>query len=257
MNFNILKFETVGSTNSEALDQARRGGSEGLCVVADQQTAGRGRLGRTWISPADAGLYLSLILRPKLEMRFLPLITLLTSVAVAETLTRHYGLAPDIKWANDVHIKEKKVSGILAETTETPLGLAVIIGVGINLVSAGIPDELAATATSIESETGQKPDKQLLLDAFLTKFAFYYEKFTADGGPGFIRREWTNRSSYASGKLVRAVLHDETLFGRTCGIEENGALRLETESGQIRLIQAGDVHQIRKHDEGLSGEVST
>src|SRR5688572_4775518 len=115
MNFTILRFDSINSTNTEAVNQAKRGAEEGLCVVARQQTAGRGRHGRTWISEKDAGLYFSIVLRPVIENRFFPLITLMTAIAVADTLKNIYKLETDIKWANDVHIKGKKISGILAE----------------------------------------------------------------------------------------------------------------------------------------------
>ncbi len=155
MNINVLTFDTLDSTNTEALKQARLGADEGLCIVASEQTAGRGRHGRTWVSEKDAGLYFSIVLRPKLETKFLPLITLMTGVAVHDTL-QEYGLKPDIKWVNDILVNEKKISGILAETAETSRGLAVIVGVGINIRSANYPDEIADTATSIEEQL-QKP----------------------------------------------------------------------------------------------------
>ena len=115
MNFTILRFETLESTNTEAANQARQGADEGLCIIARQQTAGRGRHGRTWVSEKDSGLYFSIVLRPAIETRFLPLITLMTGVAVYDTL-KELGLKPDIKWVNDVLIGEKKICGILAET---------------------------------------------------------------------------------------------------------------------------------------------
>jgi len=101
MNFTILRFDTLESTNTEAANQARAGADEGLCILARQQTAGRGRHGRTWISERDSGLYFSLILRPKLDAEFLPLITLMSGIAVYDAL-EELGLKPDIKWVNDV-----------------------------------------------------------------------------------------------------------------------------------------------------------
>ena len=148
MNITILRFDTIDSTNTEALNQARAGAKEGLCIVALEQTAGRGRRGREWVSEKGAGIYFSIVLRPELELRFLPLITLMAGVAVHDTLS-YAGLRPDIKWVNDILVNEKKIAGILAETTETPDGLAVIVGIGINIRSSNFPPELASTATSI------------------------------------------------------------------------------------------------------------
>ena len=138
MNITVLTYDTIDSTNTEALKQARLGAEEGLCVVARQQTAGRGRHGRTWVSPEDAGLYFSIVLRPKLDAKDLSLITLTAGVAVHDTLAET-GLKPDIKWVNDLLVDEKKICGILAETTDTQSGLAVIVGIGINLRSTNFP----------------------------------------------------------------------------------------------------------------------
>lgn len=245
MNITILPFDTIESTNLEAINQARRGADEGLCVTARQQTAGRGRHGRTWISPKDSGLYLSILLRPTIETRFLPLITFVGAVAVFETLRELYDLKPDIKWANDVHVNERKISGILAETAETEIGLAVILGIGINLNSSNFPDELADIATSIENETSKRPQKGELLRTLISKSINFYEILSRNDGAQKICKEWIARSTYAFGKQVSAKLERETITGITQGIEENGALRIETDDGKITIILAGDVEKVR------------
>lgn len=244
MNFTILRFDTLESTNTEALNQAKKGAAEGLCIVADRQTSGRGRHGRVWISEKDAGLYFSLILRPQIEMRFLPLITLMSAVAISETL-KSLGLNPDIKWVNDIHINGKKICGVLAETTETVKGLSVVVGIGINLKSSNFPPEISEIATSFEAELGKICDKEILLEKLTHFLQTYYEILKNENGAEKIRLEWVARSSYAFGKSVKAVLENETIFGTTCGIEENGALRVETETGEIRVINAGDVENLR------------
>ena len=114
-NVTVIRFDSIGSTNSEAIEHAKRGAGEGLCIVAREQTAGRGRHGRKWVSKPDSGLYASFLFRPIIEPEFLPLMTLMAGVAVCDALTNSYGLRPDIKWSNDVLINEKKVSGILTE----------------------------------------------------------------------------------------------------------------------------------------------
>lgn len=244
MNFTILRFETLASTNTEAMNQALRGVDEGLCVVAERQTAGRGRHGRVWVSPKDAGLYFSLVLRPQIAVRFLPLITLMSAVAVYETL-KSFSLEPDIKWVNDIHVGGRKICGILAETCETPKGLAVIAGIGINLNSSNFPPEIAATATSIAAETGRAVDKETLLENLTRFLQEFYELLQSDSGAEKIRAEWMKRSSYASGKPVKVTLGNETIYGTTRGIEANGALRVETAAGEIRVINAGDVENLR------------
>lgn len=245
MKFTILRFDEIDSTNTEAMNQAKRGADEGLCVVARRQTAGRGRHGRTWVSEKDAGLFFSVVLRPKIEMRYLPLITLMSAVAVHDTLETLYAIDCDIKWVNDIHASGKKICGILAETCETVKGLAVVAGIGINLKSSNFPPEIAETATSIEAEANQTPDTETLLQ----KLTFYLSEFSAilEGANGAekIRAEWTRRSSYAFGKRVRVVLQNETIHGITRGIEENGALRVLLDSGEIRTVHAGDVENLR------------
>jgi len=243
MNFTILRFDSIGSTNTEAINQAKRGADEGLCVVAGQQTAGRGRHGRTWVSEKDAGLYFSLVLRPKIENKYLPLITLMSAIAVYDVLEKLYRLAPDIKWANDVHVNEKKICGILAEMCETDKGLAIVVGIGINLTSANFPPELA---TSIEAETKLAPDTEDLLQSLTQFLSHFYDILNGDDGAGKIRAEWTRRSTYAFGKQVRVKLANETITGTTCGIEESGALRVQTNDGEIKIVQAGDVESLRK-----------
>lgn len=246
MNFTILHFDEIESTNTEALNQARRGAGEGLCVVADRQTNGRGRHGRVWISEKNAGLYFSVVLRPKIEMRFLPLITLMSAIAVSDALRELYDLKPDIKWVNDIHVGEKKICGILAEMTETTNGTAVIVGIGINLKSSNFPAEIAEIATSLEAETEIRIDKDKLLSALTRFLNDFYEILQSSGGAKNIIEEWIKRSSYAFGKEVKVKLENETIFGATDGLEENGALRVMTDSGALRIIQAGDVENLRK-----------
>lgn len=246
MNFTILRFDTIESTNTEAANQAKRGADEGLCVIAKQQTAGRGRHGRNWVSEKNSGLYFSVVLRPKIEPRFLPLITLLSAVVVHDTLEKLYKIECDIKWVNDIHVRDKKICGILAETCDTPKGLAIIVGIGINLKSSNFPPEIAETATSIENETAKKPHVEDLLQTLTRFFAEFYEVLVAENGAEKIRQNWTERSSYAFGKNVRVNLENGTIFGTTRGIEENGALRVEISDGEIKIIHAGDVEQLRK-----------
>lgn len=244
MNINILRFDKLDSTNTEAANQARKGADEGLCVIAREQTAGRGRQGRTWASEKDSGLFFSIVLRPTLDAKYLPLITLMAGVAVADTLTE-IGLKPDIKWVNDILVNEKKISGILAETVETSIGLAVIVGIGVNLTSRNFPREIAEIATSIEAEIAKKVTQDELA-APLTKYLnYFYDILEGENGCAEILREWQKRSSYFIGKSVRVTLANDTIEGITDGLEENGALRVKTANGNITIVQAGDVTRLR------------
>ena len=244
MNFTILRFETIDSTNTEAARQARLGADEGLCILAQQQTAGRGRHGRIWLSEKDSGLYLSIVLRPKIDAKFLALITLMTGVAVSDTLAE-IGLKPDIKWVNDLLVSDKKICGILAETVDTRNGLAVVVGIGVNLTSSNFPDEIAQTATSIKQESGRTIAPHDLAETLTKFFGYFYDILNGDDGPQEIIHEWRRRSSYFSDKSVRVVLENETILGTTDGLEPNGAMRIRKDDGTISVVQAGDVEQLR------------
>ena len=248
MNFNILRHDTLDSTNTEAANQARLGVDEGVCVIARQQTAGRGRHGRNWVSEKDSGLSFSIVLRPEINMRYLPLITLMTGVAVYDTL-KEFGLKPDIKWVNDVLIGEKKICGILAETVDTPRGLAVIVGIGVNLTNRNFPDEIAGTATSIEAVLSV-PGAVAAVDVepILTKYlSYWYATLNRENGPADLINEWRRRSTYFSGKHVRVTLANEAFEGITDCLEENGALRVIRSDGSVTIVQAGDIERLRSY----------
>lgn len=247
MDILVQRFEEIGSTNDEAARQARLGAAEGTCIVARMQTAGRGRHGRTWVSDRDSGLYFSIVLRPRLGADKLSLITLASGVAVFDLL-KDLGLKPDIKWVNDVLVGDKKICGALAETVETPQGLAVILGIGINLTSRNFPPEIADTATSIEAELGkgrQRPDG-IEVEGILVKYlGFWYDVLCGAGGDQAVIEAWTSRSSFSQGKSVRVSMPGEVVAGVTDGIEINGALRVKCADGSLRKIQAGDVERVR------------
>jgi BirA family biotin operon repressor/biotin-[acetyl-CoA-carboxylase] ligase len=246
MQFTILRFDSLPSTNDEAARQAKLGANEGVCIVAGQQTAGRGRRERIWHSPADAGLYFSLILRPKFEMQKLPLITLAAAVAVSDAISEACDLATDIKWANDVFAGGKKLCGILAETVETEKKNAVVLGIGINLKKDAVAPELNDVATSIEGETGNAPDAAKLLAGLTKNIEKNYQILHLTNGSEQIIELWTKRSSYAFGKMVRVTLENETFEGVTCGLVPTGALRVRAENGLIKVVHAGDVVSLRR-----------
>ena len=244
MNITVINFDTIDSTNTEALKQARHGAAEGLCIAARQQTAGRGRHGRAWVSEKDAGLYFSIVLRPKVEMQYLPLLTLMAGVAVHDALAE-FGIGADIKWVNDLLVNEKKICGILAETTEANEGLAVVVGIGINLKSSNFPPEITNTATSIADETDQQVTSEELSAGLTRYISYFYSMLSGEDGPARIIEEWRRRSSYFSGKRVRVVMEGETVLGITDGLEPNGALRLRKDEGHVLIVQAGDVERLR------------
>jgi BirA family transcriptional regulator, biotin operon repressor / biotin---[acetyl-CoA-carboxylase] ligase len=247
MNITIRTFGTLGSTNTEALERAREGAPEGLCIIARRQTAGRGRYGRTWASEKDAGLYFSIVLRPKLEMQFLPLITLMAGAAVHDML-QEYGLKPDIKWVNDILVDERKISGILAETAESAEGVAVVVGIGVNLTSGNFPPEIAATAASVESVTGKRISPEEMAQTLTKYLSYFYGILKESNGTAAIIDEWRKRSTYFAEKPVRALTGGETITGITDGLEANGALRIKQPDGIVAVIQAGDVERLRAEE---------
>jgi BirA family biotin operon repressor/biotin-[acetyl-CoA-carboxylase] ligase len=249
----ILRYDSLPSTNTEAASQAARGAPEGLCVVAREQTRGRGRQERVWASPPDAGLYFSIVLRPRLGAQGWPLITLMAALAVQDALREACTLETDIKWPNDILTHAdgaaggRKLCGILAETAETKNGRACILGIGINLRERAYPLELRAHATSIEDATGEAADGERVLDALVKQLARRYARLHAHAsGQSEIIRDWSANSSYAEGKRVRVHAASEVLAGTTRGLEPDGALRVETATGEIRIVRAGDVHALRE-----------
>lgn len=213
--------------------------------MASEQTAGRGRLDRHWVSPMNAGLYSSVILRPQFNQSLWPLITLSAAVVVHDTLLDLCSLKTDIKWPNDILASNKKLCGILAETVETRVGRAVILGIGINLKKGSFPNELEGVATSVEAAGGALADSQVVLQHLLDLLARYYDILQQPSGPEEIVREWSSRSSYASGKRIRVADGEQILNGVTCGLERDGALRIETDTGEIKTVRAGDVTAVR------------
>jgi BirA family biotin operon repressor/biotin-[acetyl-CoA-carboxylase] ligase len=241
----ILRFDSLPSTNTEAARQAALGAPEGLCVVAREQTAGRGRRQRTWVSPQDAGLYFSIVLRPQLDARDWPLITLAAALAVRDALVLSSALETDIKWPNDLLAGGRKLCGILAETVEgASAGRAVVLGVGVNLTNRSFPPEIGDAATSVEEQTGRAPEVELLLAALTRSLALRYETLHAPGGASDILRAWEAHSSFARERRVRVTLAGETFDGITRGLGDDGALRVETDAG-LRIVRAGDVTALR------------
>jgi len=252
----ILRYDSLPSTNTEAAQQAARGAHEGLCVVAREQTRGRGRRERVWASPPGAGLYFSIVLRPRIAAQSWPLITLTAALAVRDALGEACALETDIKWPNDIlDARGRKLCGILAEAIETKTGRACILGIGINLTESAYPPELAAQATCVEAAlagggavagAGARVDAERVLAALLRRLAERYAQLqSAPEGPTEIIRDWSANSSYASGKHVRVHTASEIYEGTTRGLEPDGALRVETAAGETKIVRAGDVHALR------------
>ena len=234
--------------------QAKAGGAEGLCIIAREQTEGRGRLDRNWHSPKDAGLYFSIILRPSFKLFRWPLISLAAALAVSDALANVSQLRVDIKWPNDVVLGDRKLAGILAETVETPDGAAVVLGIGINLTSENFPPALAKLATSIAEVTKSRVDPKLLIFELVKSLHRYYEMLHLDAGDEQVIQHWCANSSYAYDRRVRVAVADDAFEGITCGLERDGALRVETSDGTVKIVRAGDVTAVRATNVGGSDQ---
>lgn len=240
--FTIHHFAIIGSTNDQL--KAMTDAPEFTCVLADEQTAGRGRHARQWYSAPGEGLYLSVLLRPPASAQ-LPLLSLMAAVAVAETLLARGAAGVDIKWPNDVLVAERKLSGILVEAAsagrEAP---RLILGIGVNLNQQFFPAGLSATATSLRLATGQVTAVDQFRDQLLVHLAQWYERWQR--APQTINARWQELSSYARGQAVTVTLADEQLTGVTEGLTESGALRLRTADGAMKIILVGEVARLRK-----------
>jgi BirA family biotin operon repressor/biotin-[acetyl-CoA-carboxylase] ligase len=234
----------VTSTNDLATAAAERGDPEGTTFVAGAQTAGRGRLGRTWFSPPGAGLYISTIVRRR---SVAPWLTLAGGVAVADGIRAATGLPLQIKWPNDIVAvggagfrARRKLAGILAEASSGPDGLSyIVLGIGINLRTASFPPELADRATAIETELGRDVDSGLVLAEVLASLNRALSTIDRDG-PAPLLAQWTALAPSASGAAIEFDGPGGPEAGVTAGLAEDGALLARTSRGLARII-AGEV----------------
>ena len=239
----IHHLYTVDSTNAFAvrLLAGNKPPPHGTLVVAEQQSAGRGRLGRKWISAPGLGLYFTVIIRPEIPSSLGPLMTLAAAVAAHESIERVTGLDVDIKWPNDLLVGNKKVCGILCELqAELDRVSSIAMGIGINVNQSEFPDEIAPIATSLSMASGRRQSRiELLLD-FLATFERLYLRFLSVGAP-VVTDAWTRASSFASGRRLEVQDGMRRIAGVTAGLESLGGLRLRQEDGSVEVVYSGDV----------------
>lgn len=223
---------------------ADSGDREGAVVIADAQTAGRGRRGRAWFSPPGAGLYVSVVLTPGRsphdpERRAPRLVTLAAGLALAEAVEAAVGLAVDVKWPNDLYIGRRKLAGILAEAAGSGTSGPIVLGYGVNVGRMAYPPELRDRATSLESELGRAVDRALLLAESLAALARRYDDLLAARFDAILDA-WRARAPASVGARVSWVSPTGPASGVTAGIDEDGALRVQV-GGRIERIVAGEV----------------
>ncbi|MEB2283936.1 MAG: biotin--[acetyl-CoA-carboxylase] ligase [Polyangiaceae bacterium UTPRO1] len=237
-------FETIDSTNLRAAALARAGAPEGMLVLAEQQTAGRGRLGRSWVSPARVNLYASFILRPRLVPADAPQLALAAAVAVVRALRALPGLAPEriaIKWPNDCLLDGRKIAGVLTEMdAEADRIRSVVLGIGVNLnaPARAFPPALRATATSVLLATGTRVDRPRFAAGLCAALEAVYDRVVGEGFAA-LAPEW-EASSCLTGRSVRIEGGGRCSTGTVRGIDAAGRLVVAGPAGEERIM-AGDV----------------
>lgn len=242
-------YPTIGSTNDRATVLAGDPRGEGTVVIADAQTAGRGRRGREWFSPPGHGLYVSVVLEPGRScepFRAVRLVTLAAGVALAEAVERATGLRAEIKWPNDLLVGRRKLAGILAEAV-SPLrepssagGISrVVLGFGLNVVASAYPAELASRVTSLETELGRPVDRGLVLAHALEALAVRYGDLL-HGRFDAILTDWRGRAPGSMGRRVQWDDGGTLRRGTTAGVDQVGALLVRS-GDRIDRVVAGDV----------------
>lgn len=228
----IVRLGVVDSTQSRAFALAADGAPDGTLVVADVQTAGRGRRGRAWRAEPGTSLLASVLLRPTLPVSQLPLLSLTTAVAVAETLTEA-GVAARIKWPNDILARGRKIAGILLESHLGP-ETVVAVGIGVNLGQRGFPADLAARATSVLLETGRAPDVEAFLEGLRARFAEWRARLATDGFAP-VRTRWRALSA-----TLGATVSIDGVAGVARDLDGDGALVVD-DGVRVHKIRAGEV----------------
>lgn len=238
----IHHYLELDSTNTRARELADEGALEGEIVIAEQQSRGRGRLGRNWISPPFVNLYLSVVLRPRLPPAHAPQITLMAAVALADTVTQFVSERPAIKWPNDILLHGKKLAGILTESSVSPERINyVILGIGVNVnFSHGVmPEAIRERATSLLECAGEPVSREAFLGRLIQCLDRCYG-ILGEAGFNRIARLWESYFSLR-GKRVRVEMGGEELAGVAQGIDNDGALIIKGEGGQFHRVFAGDV----------------
>jgi BirA family biotin operon repressor/biotin-[acetyl-CoA-carboxylase] ligase len=242
----------TGSTNADLLRDAAAGAPEGVVLVADHQTGGRGRLGRSWESPPGASLLVSVLLRPRLEPAQAHLTTTAVGVSTATACEQVAGVEVRLKWPNDLLVsvgdEERKVGGILAESiVEGGVLEAVVVGLGLNVNwTEAIPEELAGIATALNLVAGRELDREELLVALLRELDQWCSQLEHDEGRDLLRATWLARSATV-GREVRVELPDGSIEGRAVDVTADGHLLVMDRTGSTVEVAAGDVVHLR-HD---------
>lgn len=240
-------YEEIGSTNDEAFRLGMAGAPEGTVLIANSQSAGKGRMQRVWHSPAGANIYTSIILRPPFETVRAPQISIAAGVAVAETLNPCCQDRAQLKWPNDVLIDGKKVCGILAQMKMTGAVIDfVVVGIGINvnLSYEQFPDDIQQIATSLAIEAGHDISRLALIIRLYENLAKWYKNLV-NCGFETVRKAWLGRTPMI-GQIVQVMFREEAVRGKAMGLDEDGSLILLTDKNETFRVSAGDATIIKR-----------
>lgn len=240
---NMDYYTTCASTQVIAADKAREDAPHGTVIIAEEQTAGKGRLERSWDSSANKGIWMSVIIRPEISPEFAAPFTLVSAVAITQAIQEVTNLTPKIKWPNDILINGKKVTGILTELqADMDIVHSIIIGIGVNVNQelSTFDESIQSIATSLKMETGEEVDRSLLVARIL----YYLEKYGdlyVEKGFQPIKILWESHNC-TIGNRIRATMLRETIEGVALGITDDGVLELKLDSGEIRGVYSADIH---------------
>ena len=243
----IIYMNETDSTNTRAKELAAQGAPEGTIVIAEKQTKGRGRRGRSWFSPSGGGIYFSIILRPIISPSETPRITLMTAVVLAETLISLVKLKLRIKWPNDILANGKKLAGILTEiSTEMDAVNYIVVGLGLNVNTQleDLPKEIKKTATSILIETGKPFPRVKLIRHYLKLYEKYYDMFKKNDFEPIMER-WRELADII-GKQIKVDVIGKTHIGKVVDVDNDGVLILKDDHGRLQRIFSGDVTLARQ-----------
>lgn len=240
----IYHFFKIDSTNNVAMQLGERDEPHGAVVLAEEQTAGRGRAGRKWVSEKSAGIHCTILLRPPIAPAQAPLLTLVAGLAARDAAAEELDALPDIRWPNDLLVGGRKFCGILTEMHAEPDRMHyAVVGIGINVNQTKMPAELAGVATSLRMESGKTHSRLEVLVHLLRHLDRYYNLFLAEGSAPILRR-FAEVSSYFQGKRVRISAGNGSFTGVTAGLEPTGVLRVARDDGRAtESIISGDVQE--------------
>ena len=236
----IYYFDSIDSTNTKAKELAEEGHPSGTLVVADRQTAGKGRRGRSWESPTGIGIFMTLMLKPEINPNNASMLTLVAAMATTRAIRRVTGVPALIKWPNDIVMNGKKVCGILTEmSAQFDYINHIVIGIGINVHNEDFPEEIAKTASSLYLESGQHIHRASLIEAFLEEFEDVYAEYLKTEDMEGLQKEYeamlVNR-----GRQVRVLDPKEPFEGKAMGITKKGELIVDTWESR-KLVSSGEV----------------